>query len=56
MASSILVGAGFALLIVHGILDCVRELEAGKHGVRNAYASFLPTVNVAGTVSVPVSA
>ncbi len=24
--------------IVHGILDCVRELEAGRHGVRNAYA------------------
>jgi hydrogenase expression/formation protein HypD len=24
--------------IVHGILDCVRELEAGEHTVRNAYA------------------
>jgi hydrogenase expression/formation protein HypD len=24
--------------ILHGILDCVRELEAGKFGVRNAYA------------------
>jgi hydrogenase expression/formation protein HypD len=24
--------------IVHGILDCVQELEAGRHTVRNAYA------------------
>ncbi|MEZ0396121.1 MAG: hydrogenase formation protein HypD [Anaerolineales bacterium] len=24
--------------ILHGILECVRELEAGRHGVRNAYA------------------
>ena len=24
--------------IVHGILDCVRDLEAGRFGVRNAYA------------------
>ncbi len=24
--------------LLHGILDCVRELEAGRHQVRNAYA------------------
>ncbi|KAF0107811.1 MAG: hydrogenase expression/formation protein HypD [Anaerolineaceae bacterium] len=24
--------------LLHGILDCVRELEAGRYGVRNAYA------------------
>jgi hydrogenase expression/formation protein HypD len=24
--------------ILHGILDCIRELEAGKHTVQNAYA------------------